>query len=64
MKPVMKMYVEKGVILLGEESQVENNQMSKKDLPTYLMTEEKARWEKVAPRNQGEPKRPPENTKQ
>ena len=39
MKTVMKMYVEKGSILPGEESEAENNQAkenrtSKKDLPT------------------------------
>ena len=64
MKTVIKMYVEKGSILPGEESQVENNQMSKKDLPTHLTTEEKAQWEEVAPRNQGKWKGPPENTEQ
>ena len=64
MKTVMKMYVEKGPILPGEESQAENNQTSKKDLPTYLTTEEKAQWEEVAPRNQGKRKGPPENTEQ
>ena len=59
MKTVMKMYVEKGPILPGEETQAENNQTkenrtSKKDLPTYLTTEEKAKQ-----------KRPPEkNTEQ
>ena len=45
MKTVMKMYVEKGQILSGEESEAKNNQtkenrMSKKDLPPYLTTEE------------------------
>ena len=57
MKTVMKMYVEKGPILPGEETQAENNQT--KDLPTYLATEEE-----VPPRNQGKRKRPPENTEQ
>ena len=47
MKTVMKMYVEKGSI-----------QTSRKDLPTYLMTE-KARWEEVVPRNE---KRKDKNT--
>ena len=69
MKPVMKMYVEKGPILPGEESQAENNQTkenrtSKKDLPTYPTTEEKAQWEEVAPRNHGKQKGPPDNTEQ
>ena len=60
----MKMYVEKESIFPGEESQAENNQTkenwtSKKDLPTYLTTEED-----VAPRNQVKRKGPPENTEQ
>ena len=47
MKTVMKMYVEKGSIFPGEESHAENNRTKenrtdKKDLPTYLTTEEKA----------------------
>ena len=62
MKTVIKMYVDKGPALPGEESQVENNQTSQKDLPTYLTTEEKVQWEEVAPRNQGKQKGPPENT--
>ena len=67
MKTVMKMYVEKGSILSGEESQAENsqkkeNQTSKKDLPTYLTTEEKEQREEVTPRNQGKWKGPLENT--
>ena len=42
----MKMYVEKGSILPGVESEAEKNHMkenrtSKKDLSTFLMTEEK-----------------------
>ena len=45
MKTVMKMYVEKGSILPREEKEAENNQAkenrkSKKDLSTYLTTEE------------------------
>ena len=69
MKTVMKIYVEKGPILPGEENQVENNQMkenrtSKKGLPTYPTTEEKAQWEEVAPKNQEKQKGPPENTEQ
>ena len=65
----MKMYVEKGSILPGEESEEENNETkenwtSKKDLPTYLTTEEKVQWEEVAPRSQGKRKGPPENTEQ
>ena len=61
MKTVMKMYVEKGSIFPGEESQAENNQTkenrrSKKNLPTYLTTDEKVQWEEVAPRNQGKRK--------
>ena len=59
----MKIYVEKGSILPGEESQA-NNRTSKKDLLTYLTTEEKVQWEEVAPRNQGKRKGPPENTEQ
>ena len=64
MKTVMKMYVEKGSVLPGEESQTENNQTSKKDLPTYPTTEENVQWEEVAPRNQGKRKGTPKNTKQ
>ena len=50
MKTAMKMYVEKGSILPGEESEAENNQAkenrtNKKDLPTYLTTEKKLQWE-------------------
>ena len=60
----MKMDVEKGPILPGEESLAENNQMkenrtSKKDRPTQLTTEEEAQWEEVAPKNQGKQKGPP-----
>ena len=45
----MKMYLEKGLILPGEGSEGESNQTkenwtNKKDLPTYLTTEEKAQW--------------------
>ena len=55
MKPVMKMYVEKGPILPGKESQAENNQTrenrtSKNGQPTYPTAEEKAQWEEVAPK--------------
>ena len=69
MKTVTKMYVEKGSILPGEESEAENNQTkdnrtSKKDLSTYLTTEEKVQWEEVAPRNQGRRNGPPENMEQ
>ena len=69
MKTVMKMYVEKGSIFPGEESEVEKNQTkenrtSKKDLSIYLTTEEKAQWEKVAPRNQGKRMGNPENREQ
>ena len=69
MKTVMKMYVEKGSILPGEERQAENNQTkwnrtSKKDLPTYLTTKEKVQWEEVAPRNHGKRKGPPEKREQ
>ena len=58
MKPVMKIYAEKGLILPGEESQAENKQTkenwtSKKGQPTHPATEKKAQWEEVAPRNQG-----------
>ena len=69
MKTVRKMYAEEGSILPEEGTQAENNQTkenrtSKKDLPIYLTTEEKALWEKDATRNQGKRKRPPENTEQ
>ena len=57
MKTVMKIYVGKGSILPGEESEAENNQTNKKDLSTYLTTEEKVQWEEVAPRNQAPEKR-------
>ena len=63
------MYVEKGPILPGEESEVKKNQTkenrtSKKDLSTYLTTGEKAQWEGVAPGNQEKWKGPPENREQ
>ena len=63
MKPVIKMYVEKGSILPGEESQAENkqtkeNRTSKKDLPTCLTTGEEQQWEEVTPKNQEKRKRP------
>ena len=63
------MYAEKGSILPGEENQVEKNQTkenrtSKKDLPTYLTTEEKVQWEEVTPRNQGRRKEPSEDMEQ
>ena len=69
MKPVMKMYVEKGPILPGEESQAENNQMrenrtSKNGQSTYMTIEEKVQWEEVASKNQGKQEGPPENTEQ
>ena len=56
MEHVMKMHVEKGPILPGEESQAENNQTrgnrsSKNDQPTYPTTEEKAQWEEVTHKN-------------
>ena len=56
MKTVMKMYVEKGPIFPGEESQAENrqtkgNRTSKKDLSTFLTIEERVQREEVAPRN-------------
>ena len=65
----MKMYSEKESILPGEESQTKNiqtkeNQTSKKDLPTYLTTEEKVQREDVAPINEEKRKGPPENTEQ
>ena len=64
MKTVIKMYVEKVWILPGEESEAEKNQTkenrtSKKNLSTFLMTEEK-----VPPRNQGKRKGPPEKREQ
>ena len=45
----MKMYVEKGPILPGEESeakknQTKENQKNKKDLLIYLTTGETAKW--------------------
>ena len=66
MKTVMKMYIVKGSIVPGEESEVEKNETkenhtTKKDLSTYLTTGEKAQWGEVAPRNQGRRKGPPEN---
>ena len=69
MKTVMKMYVEKESILPGEENEAENNQTkenrtSKKDLLTYLTTEERVQREEVAHRNQGKRKGLPENTEQ
>ena len=69
MKIVMKMHVEKGSILPGEESEAEKNRtkenrMSKKALSIYLMKGEKAQWEVAAPRIQGERKGPPENREQ
>ena len=53
----MKMDVEKGSTLPGEETQAKNNQtkenrMNRVDQPTYRRTEGKAQWEEVAPRNQ------------
>ena len=56
----MKMDVEKGPILPGEETQarMKENRMNTDDQPTYRRTEGKAQWEEAAPRNQ---ERVPEN---
>ena len=69
MKSIMKMYVENGLILPGEESKAEKNQTkenrtSKKDLLTFLTTGEKAQWKEIAPKNQGKRKEPLENREQ
>ena len=61
------MYVEKGLILSKEESEAEKNQTKenwtiKKNLLTFLTTEEKVQFEEVAPRNEEKRKRPLENS--
>ena len=58
----MEMYIEE-LIFPSEESKEEKNQtkenwMSKKNLSTFLMTEEKVQWEEVTLRHQGKRKTP------
>ena len=48
----------------SENNQTNENRTSKKDLPTYMMTEEKVQWEEVVSRNQGKRKGLLYNTEQ